>query len=124
VDSASERALEFAARRFPAQLGLLVARRTAGAAEAPLGLDAAVAQDRLARVVLGPLSLASLHHILSAGLPSPLTRPMLARIAEASGGNPFFAVEIARALMDSASEVGGYRPLPVPRSMHKLAVER
>jgi DNA-binding CsgD family transcriptional regulator len=124
VDSASERALEFAARRFPAQLGLLVARRTGGAAEAPLGLDAAVGQDRLERVVPGPLSLASLHHILSSRLRSPLMRPMLVRIAEASGGNPFFAVEIARALADSATDPGGHRPLPVPRSLQKLAAER
>ena len=49
---------------------------------------------------------------------------MLARIAEASGGNPFFAVEIARALADSASDLGGHRPLPVPRSVQKLAAER
>jgi DNA-binding CsgD family transcriptional regulator len=49
---------------------------------------------------------------------------MLARIADASGGNPFFAVEIARALADGASELGGHRPLPVPRSTQKLAAER
>ena len=124
VDSASERALEFAARRFPAQLGLLVARRTGAAAEAPLGLDAAVPQDRMERVVPGPLSLASLHHILSGQIRAPLTRPMLARIAEASGGNPFFALEIARGLADSVSDRASYRPLPVPRSVHKLAAER
>ena len=67
VDAASERALEFAARRFPAQLGLLFARRTEGEAGAPLGLDRAVPDDRLRRVLPVPLSLASLHHILSSG---------------------------------------------------------
>ncbi len=125
VDSASERALQFAVRRVPPQLGLLVARRMEGAADAPLGLDAAIPQDRLVRVVPRPLSLASLHHVVCDRLRSPVTRPTLARIAEASGGNPFFAIEIARALAaDNASEIGGLRPLPVPRSLQRLAAER
>jgi DNA-binding CsgD family transcriptional regulator len=124
VDAASQRALEFAARRLPAQLGLLLATRTEGEGEAPLGLDRALAQDRLRRAVLGPLSLASLHHIVRGQLASALTRPTLARIAEASGGNPFFALEIARALADAEGEPGGQRPLPVPRSVQTLAAER
>ena len=49
---------------------------------------------------------------------------MLARIAQASGGNPFFALEIARALAGSRKESGGQRPLPVPRSVQTLAAER
>ena len=48
---------------------------------------------------------------------------MLARIAEASGGNPFFALEIARALA-GAEVTGGHRPLPVPRSVQAFAAER
>jgi DNA-binding CsgD family transcriptional regulator len=124
VDSASQRALEFAARRLPVQLGLIVARRTEGVAEAPLDLDRALPQDRLQRVELGPLSLASLHHIVSERLHSSPTRPTIARVAEASGGNPFFAIEIARAMASRAGDPGDHRPLPVPRSMQKLAAER
>ena len=124
VDAASERALEFAARRLPAQLGLLLARRTEGEDEAPLDLDRALADDRLRRIVLGPLSLASLRHIVSGRLAGGLARPMLARIAQASGGNPFFALEIARALAGSEEQSGGQRPLPVPRSVQTLAAER
>jgi AAA ATPase domain len=124
VDAASQRALEFAARRLPARLGLLLARRTEGEDEAPLELDRALPQDQLRRAVLGPLSLASLHHIVSGQLASALTRPTLARIAQASGGNPFFALEIARALAGADGEPGGQRPLPVPRSVQTLAGER
>jgi DNA-binding CsgD family transcriptional regulator len=43
------------------------------------------------------------------------------RIAEASGGNPFFALEIGRSL-GQASERGG--PLPVPPSIHDLVAGR
>ena len=39
VDLASRRALEFAVRRLPAQVGLFVTRRSGGGAEVPLGLD-------------------------------------------------------------------------------------
>lgn len=124
VDSASQRALEFAARRLPGQHGVIVARRTDGVAEAPLDLDRALPQDRLQRVELGPLSLAALHHIVSERLQSSPTRPTIARIAEASGGNPFFAIEIAHAMASRAGDPGDDRPLPVPRSVQKLAAER
>lgn len=129
VDLASQRALEFAARRLPASLGLLVTRRSDGAAAAPLDLDRALPPDSLQRVVLASLSLASLHHILRERLGSTPTRPIFARVAEASGGNPFFAIEIARALSrrsggsgDGGSGEDG--PLPVPHSVQKLTSER
>jgi DNA-binding CsgD family transcriptional regulator len=124
VDAASERALEFAARRLPAQLGMLLAKRTEGEDEAPLDLDHALPGDRLTRIVLGPLSLASLHHLVSSRIASPLARPMLARIAQASGGNPLFALEIARALGGPSEASGERPPLPVPRSVQTLAAER
>jgi DNA-binding CsgD family transcriptional regulator len=124
VDSASKRALEFAARRLPPQAGLLLAKRTEGEDETPLDLDRAVVPDRLGRIVLGPLSLASLHHIVTSRLAGELTRPMLARVAQASGGNPLFALEIARALVGARVESGGHQPLPVPRSVQALTAER
>ena len=124
VDAATERALEFAARRLPAQLGLLLAKRTEAEDGVPLDLDRALAEDRLRRLVLGPLSLASLHHLVSSRLAGALTRPLLARIAQASGGNPLFALEIARALAASGEGSGAQRPLPVPRSVQTLAAER
>ncbi|HKE89633.1 MAG TPA: LuxR C-terminal-related transcriptional regulator, partial [Gemmatimonadales bacterium] len=124
VDLASRRALEFAVRRLPAQLRLLVTRRSDGAAEVPLDLDRALSPDAFQRVVLGSLSLASLHHIVRERLGTSPTRPMIARIAEASGGNPFFAIEIARAGAGRAAGPGEHGPLPVPQSVQKLAAER
>jgi ATP/maltotriose-dependent transcriptional regulator MalT len=124
VDQASRRALEFAARRLPAQLRLFVTRRSEGAADVPLELDRALPPDAFERVVLGSLSLASLHHIVRERLGASPTRPVIARIAEASGGNPFFAIEIARALGGRAAGPGDHGPLPVPQSVQKLAAER
>ena len=124
VDLASRRALEFAARRLPAQLRLFVTRRSEGAADVPLELDRALPPDAFNRVVLGSLSLASLHHIVRERLGTSPTRPVIARIAEASGGNPFFAIEIARAIGGRAAGPGEVDPLPVPQSVQKLAAER
>ena len=124
VDLASRRALEFAARQLPAQLRLFVTRRSEGAAEVPLELDRALPADAFERVVLGSLSLASLHHIVRERLGTSPTRPVIARIAEASGGNPFFAIEIARAIGGRSAGPGEVGPLPVPQSVQKLAAER
>src|SRR5580693_2915657 len=110
VDPASRRTLEFAVRRLPAQLRLFVTRRTEGAAEVPLELDRALPPDAFQRVVLGSLSLASLHHIVRDRLGTSPTRPMIARIAEASGGNPFFAIEIARAGGGRATDPSEHAP--------------
>jgi AAA ATPase domain len=54
-----------------------------------LALDRALPPDAFECVVLGSLSLASLHHIVRERLGTSPTRPVIARIAEASGGNPF-----------------------------------
>ncbi len=124
VDLASRRALEFAVRRLGAGLGILVTRRGEGAADAPLELDRALPPAALRRVVLGALSLASLHHIVRERLGTAPNRPMLARLAEASGGNPFFAIEIARAMATDARFPNELGPLPVPHGVQKLAVER
>jgi len=124
VDLASRRALEFAVRRLPARLLLIVTRRSEGAADVPLELDRALPPDAFQRVVLESLSLASLHHIVRARLGTSPSRPMIARIAEASGGNPFYALEIARAGEGRVTGPGEHAPLPVPQSVQKLAAER
>src|SRR5438445_894480 len=124
LDRASERALEFAARRLPAQVGLLLTRRSAGDGDAPLGLDRALSEGQLESIVPGPFSLAALHHLIRSRLGMAPARPTLIRIAAASGGNPFFALEIARALERDAGERALGDPLPVPERLHKLMAAR
>lgn len=124
LDAASEQALAFAARRLPSGVGLLVSRRTEQPTELPLGLGRALAEDRVERIVPGPLSLAGLHHLIADRLGSSLPRPALARIGEASGGNPFCALEIARVLVDESVDRAAGEPLPVPRSVGELVAAR
>lgn len=123
LDAPSARALEFAARRVgAARIGFLISVR-AGAVLLPLGLERAFSDEQLGRVSLGHLSLGALHRLLAARLASPLARPVLLRIERASGGNPFFALEIARALAAAPTlDPGG--PLPVPASLRELVADR
>ena len=96
LDRPSTAAVEFAARRLRDEpVALLLARRTAGAAPEP-GLEQAVAEERRLRVPLGPLGFVPLNALLHERLGTVLPRPLLHRIHELSGGNPFFALELAR----------------------------
>jgi DNA-binding CsgD family transcriptional regulator len=124
LDPASEGALAFASRRLPPRLGLLLTRRTVGGEDLPLGLGRALPESRVERVVPGPLSLAELYHLVDGRLGASLPRPLLARVSDASGGNPFFALEIARTLDAAAADTSVGGPLPLPPSLEELAAGR
>jgi ATP/maltotriose-dependent transcriptional regulator MalT len=97
LDGPSARALEFVARRLMAPIGILASFRIA--ARAPDGPQLRLPNpDRVGRLEIGPLSLAALRHILKERTGRAYRRPALVRILEVSGGNPFFALELARVL--------------------------
>jgi DNA-binding CsgD family transcriptional regulator len=124
LDPASRRALEFVARRLPPRVGIVVASRPEMGRANPLGLVRALEPTRLERVVLRPLSLAALHALIQARHDVTLSRPMLVRVADASGGNPFYALEIAGALRQGSALPSLGDPLPVPRTLQGLLHER
>jgi DNA-binding CsgD family transcriptional regulator len=112
LDSSSARALAYAVRRFgSASVGLLVSVRNDGGAADPLALDRAL--PRVRHLGLGPLSLGALRQVLTVRLGFSPSRPFLLRIHRHSGGNPFFALELADALAgEEASLIGDASPLP------------
>ena len=120
LDRASEVALEFAARRLPDRVGLLVARRTGEPSELLLRLP----EEGLTRLQIGPLSLAALHHVISGRLGAAPSRPLLVRVAAAAGGNPFYSLELARALERQGGERAPGDPLPVSERLHELVGAR
>ena len=98
LDAPSARLVQFAARRLRGEpVGLLVSERIAGAGPAPLGLDRALGPERLTRLSVGPMTIGALHRLVHERLNIVFSRPALRRIHELSGGNPFFATELARA---------------------------
>src|ERR687898_745766 len=118
LDAASAAAFAYAARRLRAEhVGLLLARRS--------GTEASVLEE-LKRTSgcsvldVGPLDTDSLHQLVQAHLGVPLPRPLLSEVHQASGGNPFFALEIVRTLTRSGVSVEAGKPLPVPDSLHGL----
>ncbi len=70
---------------------------------------------------MGPLSLGALHRLLSERLGRQFARQTLLRIHEHSGGNPFFALELARVL---EAEVDPLQPLRVPGTLEELVRAR
>jgi hypothetical protein len=123
LDAASAETLAFALRRLPPRVGVLLAHRAEPRQELPLGLARALPEDRLLRIAPGPLSLAALHLVVKSRLGVSLPRPLLARLADASGGNPFYALEMAPALAP-VGDLKPAQPLPVPRDLEGLVVSR
>ena len=124
LDAASTRALAFAARRLDGhRVGVLATVRAPVASPDVLGLSRALGAERSARVRLGPLSLGALSVLLERRLGRRYRRPILLRIERASGGNPLFALEIARALGPAPALDPG-RPLPVPASLQEMVADR
>jgi len=72
---------------------------------------------------LGGLSIGALHELLSERLEHVFLRPTLVKIAQASGGNAFYALEIARELLQSGEPRAG-APLPVPEDLRDLVAAR
>jgi tetratricopeptide (TPR) repeat protein len=122
LDAASVSALTYAARRLRSEpIGVLLARRTG--VDSPLVADLGRGR-KLTEFRVEALDVASLHQVVQAQLCVALPRPLLAEVHEASGGNPFFALEIVRMLGRSGISVEAGRPLPVPDTLHDLVHER
>jgi DNA-binding CsgD family transcriptional regulator len=124
LDAASARALEFAFRRLQASIAVILSRRTDTGGPANLGLDRSLPPERVVRLVLGPLSLGAVHEMLKQRLGASLPRPRLVRLHDASGGNPFFALEIAHELLRRGGESAAGERLPVPARLEELIAGR
>jgi len=92
--------------------------------EAPLWLRRAVPEKQLVTIELGPLSLGALHELLRTRIGAGLPRPTLLRIWEASGGNPFFALELAGAIQRRGGGLDPGAELPLPATLEELVHER
>ena len=113
LDPPTAATLAFAARRLGEdRVGLLLALRTAGSEPAPLGLERALG-ERLERVTLPPLSLGAIQRLLQLRLDWIPSRPVLHHVHDLSDGNPFFALELGRALQAGSLHVEPGERLPV-----------
>jgi DNA-binding CsgD family transcriptional regulator len=117
LDDASTRALAFAVRLLSdANVALLVARRFDKGLQ-PGAIEEAIDAESVRRVHVGPLSVGATQRLLQTRLERTFLRPTLIRLHETSGGNPFYALEIARGLGTDADPT---QPLPVPPALDEL----
>jgi AAA ATPase domain len=124
LDAPSARALAFAVRRLQETRLLLIWTRRLDGRRTPSPLEEALEPDLIHRVPVGSLSVGAMHRIVASRLGKPLPRPRLLRLHEVSGGNPFYALELARALGSEDGRRDPTQPLPVPQRLEELLAAR
>ena len=114
LDASSAAVLEFVLRRLDSEpVGVLVAERNADDGLVSAALVSAVSADRLRTERVAPLSMEAIQQLLLSTLGLDLAPSSASRVHRTTGGNPFYAIEIGRALQRRGSgEVGGEMPLP------------
>jgi DNA-binding CsgD family transcriptional regulator len=123
LDQPSAHVLAYAIRRLGGlPVGVLACERLGETRAVPLALRAALPEGRFTRIEVGPLSLASLHQLLKQRLGRSLPRRTMTRIEHVASGNPFFALEIGRALQGDLPIDGS--ALPIPGNLRQLVEGR
>jgi len=122
LDPASAAAVRFALRRLDSEpVALFATLRLAGGMDL---LDVGLAPERLTRIAVGPLDLGALQRILQHRLGEPVPRPAVARLADVSGGNPYYALELARAAVREAGGAGLSTDAPLPEGIYAVLQDR
>ena len=106
LDASSAAAVAFAARRLTDRVSLLCTART-GPDSAPTNWLVLDHPDAVRRMRLPPLTVSELYEVLASQLGHPVGRPQMLRIHQVSGGNPFYALELAHEIdrQGSSAEV-------------------
>lgn len=115
LDRPSAEVLLFAARRLSEHdVTFLMTRRPGSASGLERGLDGG-----LELVDVGPLSLGATRHLLAERLGLSLSRHLLRRVVDVTLGNPLFALEFGRLLVERGPPAIG-EELPVPDEVEDL----
>ncbi len=116
VDAPSARALAFALRRLDDEATRVVATARPGG---PV-LDV----ESPERVDVGPLRHDDLDRLIRTRLRTRFLRPTLRQLERASGGNPFYALEIAASVVRAGHRHEPGEPLPIPARLLDVVGER
>lgn len=125
MDLPSFRVLQFVVRRLKGDpVGLLSAARGSDGAEDPLDVAQSFPEDRLHRIHIGPMPAEAIERVIRDKVGDGFQRTTFLGLHETSGGNPFFAQEIGRALLRLGGEMAaGERP-PIPERLQELVEDR
>ncbi|MBW0115636.1 helix-turn-helix transcriptional regulator [Pseudonocardia abyssalis] len=124
MDRSSQRLLRYVLRRLRRErVGVLLARRT-GEPGVPIGLDAPALAATTVRVELGALDVDDVHVLLTEHAGMALSARTTGHIHRVSGGNPFYAVEIGRAVVAGGRRRPSEEDLPVPGGVLAVTTRR
>ncbi|HTI75792.1 MAG TPA: LuxR C-terminal-related transcriptional regulator, partial [Mycobacterium sp.] len=104
LDPSTVRVIAYVARRLSGPVGLLATIRTEPDSTGSTSWLHLPRPDAIQRITLHPLSSHALETVVRAELGRPIPRAVMARIHQMSAGNPFYAVELARAFVESVGE--------------------
>jgi ATP/maltotriose-dependent transcriptional regulator MalT len=125
LDPTSAPIVSSASRRLTGRVGFLATVRTGPDSK---GVETRLdvrRPDMLTHIRVGALSHGALHAVLSDRLRRSFSRPTMARIHEVSGGNPFYGIELARAMDDRAmDDRSSNRGASLPTSLAALVRAR
>jgi DNA-binding CsgD family transcriptional regulator len=125
LDPPSARVLEFAIRRLDRErVGVIATRRTGPGGRRTMEPRLPGVDDSIPRLRLGPLGVDEIDRLLSSRERTRFVRPTLLQLHRTSAGNPFYALEIARALLRTQAPAAPGQPLPVPDTLRALLQER
>ena len=124
LDASSAGPLAFALRRLRDENVCVLLARRLGDPPADGELDYALPAGRVERVRVGPLSLGATQRLVQIRLGTTFARPTLLRVHDAAGGNPFYALELARAVNERGGVGNPTQPLPVPDTLEDLVRAR
>ncbi len=121
MDPSSLEVRTFCARRLQAGVQLLVTEQVA-AGDSPARSQAG--PQNAVQIEVPGLEQRQIGAMLRAVLAEPLPARTLQRIHEASGGNPFLALELGRAVLRHADRLAPDDPLPVSSRLKSLLGDR
>jgi DNA-binding CsgD family transcriptional regulator len=121
VDASSAEVLSFMLRRLEGEPVGVLATVRGRPIEVPLELDRAFEGFR--QLAVQPLSIGATHRLLWGRLALNLPRPELVRVHEIAGGNPFFALELGRAIARGAIRANSAN-VALPESLTALVTDR
>jgi DNA-binding CsgD family transcriptional regulator len=119
LDMSSAHAIAFALRRLAGRVAVLATTRNDRDSASATSWLQLPTPDAIRRIPLRPLNISDLHAVITERLGQSFPRPAMLKIHEVSGGNPFYALELARSL-----EGHTLTPTSLPASLAELVRAR
>ncbi len=125
LDRSSARVLAFALCRLREErICVLLARRRRSDGALWPELERGFGPHGLRALIVEQLDMREIHELLADQLGTAIPRPLLRRVYEASGGNPLYALAIARELEATGANGVSGAELPIPRTLADAVGQR